>query len=119
MSLRDLNVRLTRWALQLQSFDFQIEHRKGSENVVEETLSRMIEEIYESPEDVLRFETTEFISEEYLQLIEIIYQNQEKLPDIKVHQGMVFKRANLQYTQDMDELKWKLWIPYTLTHVMI
>ena len=34
ISLKDLNSRLARWPLQLQSFKFDIEHRKGSENIV-------------------------------------------------------------------------------------
>ena len=30
------------WSLRLQAFDFTIEHRKGSENIVADTLSRMV-----------------------------------------------------------------------------
>lgn len=41
MSLKDLSGRLARWSLQLQNFDFSIEHRKGSDNIVADTLSRM------------------------------------------------------------------------------
>ena len=41
MTLKDLNGRLARWSLQLQIFDFQIEHRRGSENIVADMLSRV------------------------------------------------------------------------------
>jgi len=45
MSLKDLDGRLAHWSLKLQIYDFVIEHRKGSENVVADILSRMIESI--------------------------------------------------------------------------
>lgn len=51
MSLKDLSGRLARWPLQLQSYDFQIEHRKGSENVVADMLSRAVEELSTDSED--------------------------------------------------------------------
>lgn len=41
MTLKDLNEKLTRWSIQLQAYDFFIEHRKGSENVVADNLSRL------------------------------------------------------------------------------
>jgi len=45
MSLKDLSCRLSTWSLKLQAFDFKIVHRKGSNNMVADTLSRMVEEI--------------------------------------------------------------------------
>ena len=40
----DLNGRLARWALKLQGFNFTIRHRKGSQNIVPDSLSRMYSE---------------------------------------------------------------------------
>ncbi|EDW38963.1 GL13831 [Drosophila persimilis] len=45
--------RLARWSLQLQRFDFVIEHRKGVENIVADTLSRCIEEVVLDPTEIL------------------------------------------------------------------
>ncbi|KAH8320322.1 hypothetical protein KR067_013067, partial [Drosophila pandora] len=39
----DLNGRLARWAIKLQGYGFTIVHRKGSENVVADALSRTYE----------------------------------------------------------------------------
>lgn len=40
MSQKELNGRLARWSLQLQPFSFEIRHRKGSQKIVTDTLSR-------------------------------------------------------------------------------
>ncbi|KAH8280195.1 hypothetical protein KR054_000804, partial [Drosophila jambulina] len=57
---------LARWSLQLQGFNFTIEHRKGSESVVAEALSRCVEEISADPTELQAFETTEFAGDEKL-----------------------------------------------------
>ncbi|KAH8351251.1 hypothetical protein KR059_012448 [Drosophila kikkawai] len=67
--MKDLSGRLARWSLQLQGFNFNIEHRKGSENVVADTLSRCVEEIAVDPTELLGFETAEFAGDEYQELV--------------------------------------------------
>lgn len=110
MSLKDLSGRLARWALQLQSYDFVIDHRKGSENIVTGTLSQAVEEVDLSPEDrYLDFETTEFESQEYKELIVTIQNNLEKLPDLKDENGFAFKKQ-VSDTDVLEECKWKLWV---------
>lgn len=123
MSMKDLNGRLARWSLLLQSFDFKIEHRKGSDNVVADMLSRspednsiLIEEI--SSINWLDFETTEFESEEYLDLIKNIEENSDSLPDLKIDEGKIFKKT-LSDPVIGEEYSWKLWIPPNLTSTII
>ena len=53
----------------------------------------------------------------YLELFETISNNLDKFPDIKVEKGMGFKRINC--STDMEEFKWKLWVPNSLTHQLI
>jgi len=50
MSLKDLSGRLARWSLKLQAFVFLIEHRKGSENVMADMPSRVVDEMDELPD---------------------------------------------------------------------
>lgn len=42
MSQNDLSGRPARWSLKLQSLDFEIEHQPGSQNIVTDTLSRIL-----------------------------------------------------------------------------
>ncbi|EDV98581.1 GH22324 [Drosophila grimshawi] len=120
MSMKDLSGRLARWSLQLQGYDFCIEHRKGTDNVVADTLSRSVEEIGFEPEQLLGFTTTEFESEEYLTLIEHVRKNQDQLPDTKIEGDLLFKRT--EFVRPEDELEgtiWKLWVTNTLTAGLI
>lgn len=72
MSLKDLSGRVARTTV--QAYNFSIKHRKGSENVVADTLSRLpidsvlvVDEI-DLENELLDFETTAFDSEEYREL---------------------------------------------------
>ena len=84
MSQKDLSGRLARWSLKLQAFDFSIEHRKGSANVVPDVLCMHADEIVTSTTisnshaDLM---SSEFLSTEYVNLREhmskitkIVYQ---------------------------------------------
>ncbi|KAH8240461.1 hypothetical protein KR032_000093, partial [Drosophila birchii] len=55
MNQSDLSGRLARWAIKLQGFTFDIEHRKGCENVVPDALSRSFED--EEPISAIEIET--------------------------------------------------------------
>lgn len=123
MSLKDLSGRLARWSLQLQAYDFSIIHRKGSENIVADTLSRMpaegrieVEEIAE--DDIFDFHTNAFESAEYTELRNTIMENQEKLPDLKIDGEKIFIRPRLVDDRLVDS-QWKLWIPEDITHILM
>lgn len=80
MSLKDLSGRLARWSLQFQAYNFHVEHRKGRDNIVADMLSRLpvVDEIADV-DQIFEFETTEFESNEYKELISNIQSN--KGPD--------------------------------------
>ncbi|KAH8244542.1 hypothetical protein KR032_008233, partial [Drosophila birchii] len=92
MTMKDISGRLARWSLRLQSFDFQIAHRKGADNVVADTLSRCVEELELDVDDALGFATTEFQSAEYKEIRDEIRDNQARLPDMRVEGDLIFKR---------------------------
>lgn len=122
MSQRDLNGRLARWSLKLQAMDFIIEHWSGKENIVPDALSRIycdsLEEQYERIP--LDFNSIEFKSEEYTKLIKTIETNQERLPDLKVEEHLVYKRCQFYDGNPVNESNaWKLWVPLALTTDLI
>ena len=117
MSLRDLSGRLARWSLQLQAYNFHIEHRKGSENVVADMLSRAVEDLEVDEINLLGFETTEFDSEEYQEIIHTIEANSERLPDLKIDDGIIYKKTS--FSKDDSGLEWKLWVPENLITTII
>ncbi|XP_023307450.2 uncharacterized protein LOC111689189 [Lucilia cuprina] len=68
-------------------------------------------------DDLLDFETTEFESDEYLELVKQITENGERLPDLKIVDGKIFKRMINE--TGLEDHQWKLWIPPNLTQAII
>lgn len=120
MSQKDLCGRLARWSLRLQRFQFAIEHRKGHLNVVPDALSREldVEEINCTMISV-DLQNAAFTSEEYKSLLKHATENKDKLPDICVSDGFIYKRM-LPRVGETDEINlWKLWVPSDLTPALI
>ena len=130
MNQKDLSGRLARWSLKLQGYDFDIEHRKGSQHVVPDALSRVyatdeldpccVSELY--PSDVLHIDQNDpsFKSAEYIQIIDNITKQKDQLPDLQVSENFVYKKVKHSTGNPLeDDLSWKLWIPSQLTDRLI
>ena len=113
MSMKNLNGRLARWSLQLQRYDFKIEHRKGSLNIVPDTLSRFdVDEVLAGDIDL---SDPSFEGDEYRALKDHVSENQDSLPDVCISDGFVYKRVHFRsIEQDEEGALWKLWLPGAL-----
>lgn len=129
MTTKDLSGRLARWSLKLQPFSFSIIHRKGSLNIVPDSLSRnlMVESLCLetlSTEDIcpfsVNFQDESFKSDEYQDLIAYVKDNNDQLPDVLVSDDLVYKRTNHATGDDIIDTKiWKLWVPSPLRYDLI
>ncbi|XP_041674065.1 uncharacterized protein LOC121529962 [Drosophila eugracilis] len=68
--------------------------KKRSENGVADTLSQCVEVLVLDPTELLGFETTKFAKEDYLGLVKDVNGNLEHLPDLKIEDGLIFKRVS-------------------------
>jgi hypothetical protein len=85
------NGRLCRWALQLQGYDFELVHRKGTSNVVPDALSRVVE-------------TLVGCNTWYENLEGELVQNSAVYEDFKLLNGHVYKYVK----GDPNTREWKL-----------
>lgn len=117
MSQKDLTGRLARWSLKLQAFDFTIEHRKGSANIVPDALSRVyVDEIVaDGPTNFLDLNDKAFEEIEYQTLRSHVLANSERLPDLVVRGRQVYIRTHFRRSEPGAEISsWRLWVPRTL-----
>jgi len=87
MNQSDLSGRLARWAIKLQGYLFEMEHREGCDNIATDALSRAFEDdevaaLNAQVHPEIELASVAFQSEEYSALRNIFSSSQ--LPDVQV-----------------------------------
>lgn len=103
-NLKDPSGRLARWALRLLPYEFEIIHRKGSNHLLPDALSRCVE--------VLDLEADEFKDDpEYNSMREDIKEHPDKFPKLHVDGSVIYCRTFGD--------KWKLLVPSNLRQKLL
>lgn len=104
-NIKDPVGRIARWAVRLQQYDFEVVHRKGSEHVVPDALSRAVPRV-----DAV--EKVDVLDKWYRRLRQKVQDEPAKFPLWRVENGKLFKRVDVVYpelTEDADG--WLLVVP--------
>lgn len=94
------NSKLLRWALRIQSYDIELEYRKGKNNITADCLSRSIETLSVAEPDP-----------EYEELASDIVSNPSKFQDFRVIDGKIWKYVKTTNLQSDPRFAWKQYPP--------
>ncbi|KAL7304725.1 hypothetical protein TKK_0002964 [Trichogramma kaykai] len=109
-NLKDPTGRLARWALEMQQWDFVIEHRKGALHHLPDALSRVFTD---EDGEVRVCSSAEITDEWYLRMIDEVEKHPARYPQWRVDEGKLyrFKRNSLLDPVVGREGDWKLVVP--------
>ena len=91
------NLKLLRWALKIQSYDIQLEYRKGSCNITADCLSRSINLVDLTSQD-----------DEYEELVEKIKADPVRFFDYRVTDNVIYKYVKSENKVDDPRFRWKM-----------
>lgn len=94
------NSKLLRWALKIQSYDIELEYRKGKQNITADCLSRSLDAIVMAPVDP-----------EYQDLVKQISRNPQDYADFRVVDGQIYKLVKNQGKVEDSRFCWKRYPP--------
>lgn len=125
MSLKDPNSRLARWAMELQSHDFEIKHRKGADHHVPDALSRLEREGESDMEEIMAIGEEDLEGDEWYQRrIKAVLAKPEKYPDFQVRGNSLYcHRFNplelILEDEENNTLNWKLVVPLSMRQYIL
>ncbi|XP_058816579.1 uncharacterized protein LOC131679847 [Topomyia yanbarensis] len=90
------NSKLLRWALKIQSYDIELEYRKGKNNILADCLSRSVETIFTLTADV-----------EHQELATKIQTDPASFPDFRVIDGLILKYVKGNGKVEDTRFQWK------------
>lgn len=100
--LKDPVGRLARWCVRLSQFSFDIVHRKGTQHIVPDFLSRAVASI---TVDQLQFDSW------YESMVRKVERNPEHFPDFCVENNLLYKHFSPRHQVESNLFDWKLVIP--------
>lgn len=107
-NLKDPVGRLARWAVRLQQYDYNIQHRKGSAHVGPDALSRAVGNV-----DLLQVEAP-IEDPWYLSMIDRVGRQPHNYPSWRVEGTKLHKLCVDRHKPPGDENNWKLVLPRNL-----
>lgn len=100
--LREPTGRLSRWCLRLSQFDFDVQHRPGTQNVIPDALSRNVDLI-----DLTSLHPDDW----YLGMITKVSDFPDQYPDFKVMNQCLYKHLPSVLPNTSNVPDWKLVVP--------
>lgn len=94
------NSKLLRWALKIQSYDIELEYRKGKQNITADCLSRSLDAISVAPVDP-----------DYQDLIKQITVDPQAYTDFRVVDGRIYKYVKNKGKVEDNRFCWKVYPP--------
>lgn len=101
LKLENPTGRLARWGCRLSQFNFEIEHRKGTTNVVPDALSRLI-----AVEAINQINTTNSNDKWFKNIFEGCQSNPTKFPNYFVKDNILYRYSKSKYNL-LNEFDWK------------
>lgn len=94
------NSKLLRWALKIQSYDIELQYRKGKQNITADCLSRSVETI-----------STVLVDPDYQDMAKQINKDPQNYPDFRIVDGQIYKLVKKQGKIEDTRFSWKRYPP--------